>query len=183
MLHPNSYDADFVAANADILEGDLVLTTFAPFETEVDSDLQDRFFEWTERQGVTVHELTMVGWINADLAFTALLAAGPAVRPGRGRRRGPLDHRLQRRQPDRVDRLEPPARSTAAPTRRPIRWSAAPSSQVRGRRVRAVLGRGRQAVAVLGVRRGRVHRARGRGGLRVSVRAGWAARAGTGAPG
>ena len=77
MLHPNSYDADFVAANADILEGDLVLTTFAPFETEVDSDLQDQFFEWTERAGVTVHELTMVGWINADLAFTALLAAGP----------------------------------------------------------------------------------------------------------
>jgi len=77
LLHPNSYDADFVAANADILEGDLVLTTFAPFETPVDSELQEQFFEWTERQGVTVHELTMVGWINADLAFTALLAAGP----------------------------------------------------------------------------------------------------------
>ena len=78
LLHPNSYDADFVAANADILEGDFVTTTFTPFETPVDSDMQDRFFEWTERQGVTVHELTMVGWINADLAFTALLAAGPA---------------------------------------------------------------------------------------------------------
>lgn len=77
LLHPNSYDAEFVAANAGILEGDYVLTTFTPFETDVDSDLQDRFFEWTEREGVAVHELTMVGWINADLAFTALLAAGP----------------------------------------------------------------------------------------------------------
>jgi ABC-type branched-subunit amino acid transport system substrate-binding protein len=77
MLHPNSYDADFVAANADLLEGDYVLTTFTPFETPVDSDLQQTFFEWTAQRGITVHELTMVGWINADLAFTSLLAAGP----------------------------------------------------------------------------------------------------------
>ena len=77
LVHPNSYDADFVAANADVLEGDYVLTTFTPFETPVDSELQDEFFTWTEREGVAVHELTMVGWINADLAYTSLLAAGP----------------------------------------------------------------------------------------------------------
>ncbi len=77
LQHPNSYDVDFVAANADIFEGDLVTTTFTPFETEVDSEVQDQFFTWTDRQGVTPHELTMVGWLNAHMAFTSLLAAGP----------------------------------------------------------------------------------------------------------
>jgi hypothetical protein len=30
-----------------------------------------------EKQGTTLSELAMVGWINADLAFQGLLAAGP----------------------------------------------------------------------------------------------------------
>ena len=75
--HPNSYDAAFVAANADLFEGDLVITTFTPFEAQVDSALQDKFFEWTDELGIERHELTMVGWLNADLAFNALLGAGP----------------------------------------------------------------------------------------------------------
>jgi ABC-type branched-subunit amino acid transport system substrate-binding protein len=75
--HPNTYDAEFVAANADIFDGDLVITTFLPFEAEVDSELQDKFFEWTDELDIERHELTMVGWINADLAFNALLGAGP----------------------------------------------------------------------------------------------------------
>lgn len=77
LQHPNSYDAEFVAANADIFEGDLVTTTFTPFETRVDSEVQDAFFTWTDKQGVTPRELTMVGWLNAHMAFTTLLAAGP----------------------------------------------------------------------------------------------------------
>lgn len=77
LQHPNSYDADFIAANADIFEGDLVTTTFTPFETKVDSEVQDQFFTWTDELGITPHELTMVGWLNADMAFNTLLAAGP----------------------------------------------------------------------------------------------------------
>ena len=108
-----------------------MLTTFTPFETEVDSDLQDRFFEWTERQGVTVHELTMVGWINADLAFTALLAAGPQFDRAEVVDAARSITELQRRQPDRVDRLEPPAQRPRHRARGPTRWSAAPSSGAR----------------------------------------------------
>ncbi len=77
LQHPNSYDSGFVAANADIFEGDLVTTTFTPFEVDVDSEVQDQFFTWTDETGVDQLELTMVGWLNAHLVFTALLAAGP----------------------------------------------------------------------------------------------------------
>lgn len=77
MQHPNSYDAEFVAANADIFEGDIVTTTFTPFEVEVGSEVQEQFFTWTEETDVDRLELTMVGWLNAHLAYSSLLAAGP----------------------------------------------------------------------------------------------------------
>ena len=75
MYHPNTYNHDFVAANADLFEGDLVFTQFVPFEADIESDLQERFFEYTE--GIKVEEQTMVGWLNAHLFYEGLLAAGP----------------------------------------------------------------------------------------------------------
>ena len=75
MYHPNTYNHEFVAANADLFEGDLVFLQFVPFEVEVDSDLQRRFFEYTE--GMKLEEQTIVGWLNAHLFYDGLLAAGP----------------------------------------------------------------------------------------------------------
>ncbi len=75
MYHPNTYNHEFVAANADLFEGDLVFTQFVPFEAEIDSDLQRRFFEYTE--GVELEEQTMIGWLNAHMFYEGLLAAGP----------------------------------------------------------------------------------------------------------
>ena len=75
MYHPNTYNHEFVAANADLFEGDLVFTQFVPFEADVESDLQEAFFEYTE--GVKLEEQTMVGWLNAHLFYEGLLAAGP----------------------------------------------------------------------------------------------------------
>ena len=75
MYHPNTYNHDFVAANADLFEGDLVFTQFVPFEANIDSELQEAFFEYTE--GIKVEEQTMVGWLNAHLFYEGLLAAGP----------------------------------------------------------------------------------------------------------
>ncbi len=75
MYHPNTYNHEFVAANADLFEGDLVFVQFVPFEAEIDSELQSRFFEYTE--GIKLEEQTIVGWLNAHLFYDGLLAAGP----------------------------------------------------------------------------------------------------------
>ena len=75
MYHPNTYNHEFVAANADLFEGDLVFVQFVPFEAEIDSELQRRFFEFTA--DLKLEEQTIVGWLNAHLFYEGLLAAGP----------------------------------------------------------------------------------------------------------
>ena len=75
MYHPNTYNHEFVAANADLFEGDLVFVQFVPFEAEIDSDLQRQFFEYTA--DLKLEEQTIVGWLNAHLFYEGLLAAGP----------------------------------------------------------------------------------------------------------
>ena len=76
MLHPNTYDQKFVAEAGDLFEGDLVQVGFRPFEADAgDSGLAD-FQEWMEETGSELSEVAMVGWINADLAYQGLLAAG-----------------------------------------------------------------------------------------------------------
>ena len=76
MLHPNSYDAGFVAAAGSLFDGDYVNVLFGAFEYDVDSDLRDAYDQWVPAHGGPVAEQTMVGWLNADLFVTGLLEAG-----------------------------------------------------------------------------------------------------------
>ncbi|HEY8524729.1 MAG TPA: ABC transporter substrate-binding protein [Acidimicrobiales bacterium] len=76
MYHPNSYDQRFIRESGDLFEGDIVLAQFLPFEAERTEAL-DAFLAQMEENGEEPSELAMVGWINADAAFTGLLAAGP----------------------------------------------------------------------------------------------------------
>ena len=77
MFHPNTYDAAFVAEAGDLFEGDYVQVAFRPFEADPgDSQLAD-FQEWMGEIGADITEISMIGWINADLAYQGLLAAGP----------------------------------------------------------------------------------------------------------
>ena len=76
MFHPNSYDHRFVAEAGGLFDGDFVVAQFTPFEAERSGAL-GAFLTWMEEQGAEPTELAMVGWINADAAFTSLLAAGP----------------------------------------------------------------------------------------------------------
>lgn len=77
MYHPNTYNQDFVAEAGELFEGDYVSVGFRPFEADAgDSQLSD-FLEWMETTGGEVSELAMIGWINADTAFTGLVDAGP----------------------------------------------------------------------------------------------------------
>ena len=77
MLHPNSYNAGFVADAGPLFDGDHVLVQFVAFEYDVDSGLRDAYHQWVTAHGGPVAEQTMVGWINADLLLTGLLEAGP----------------------------------------------------------------------------------------------------------
>jgi ABC-type branched-subunit amino acid transport system substrate-binding protein len=76
LYHPNTYNADFVAANADIFEGDIVVPQFLAFEAPGDIEIRDAYFD-TIPADVAAQELAMTGWLNAHLAYTGLLAAGP----------------------------------------------------------------------------------------------------------
>jgi ABC-type branched-subunit amino acid transport system substrate-binding protein len=76
MYHPNTYDQAFVEEAGELFEGDIVGVSFRPFEADPgDSQLAD-FQEWMDETGGQVSELAMIGWINADLAYEGLVAAG-----------------------------------------------------------------------------------------------------------
>ena len=67
-----------MAEDADLFEGDYVTVQFRPFEADAEGTRLDDFQEWMDETGYELAELAMVGWINADLAFQGLLAAGPS---------------------------------------------------------------------------------------------------------
>jgi hypothetical protein len=77
LLHPNTYNQEFVQEAGDLFEGDLVSVQFRPFEADIEGTAAADFQEWMDKQGDTPSELAMVGWINASLAYEGLLAAGP----------------------------------------------------------------------------------------------------------
>ena len=76
LYHPNSYNRDFIAENADIFEGDIVVPQFLAFEAPGDIPLREAYFD-NIPDDLKAEELAMTGWLNAHEAFTGLLAAGP----------------------------------------------------------------------------------------------------------
>ena len=77
LLHPNSYNQEFIEENADLFEGDYVSVQFRPFEADAEGTALEDFLHWMDETGAEPTELAMHGWINATLAFEGLLAAGP----------------------------------------------------------------------------------------------------------
>ena len=74
---PQGYsETAFVSTNADLLEGDLMSVFFHPFEADPNAMLAT-YAEWMKKAGYAVNDYGAQGWINADLAVTGLLAAGP----------------------------------------------------------------------------------------------------------
>jgi ABC-type branched-subunit amino acid transport system substrate-binding protein len=77
MVHPNTYDQDFVTAAGDLFEGDYVSVAFRPFEADAAGSDLGTFKKWMDETGSKIKEISMIGWINADLAYQGLKAAGP----------------------------------------------------------------------------------------------------------
>jgi ABC-type branched-subunit amino acid transport system substrate-binding protein len=76
MVHPNTYDQNFVADAGQLFEGDTVTVGFRPFEADPEGSGLADFIEWMDKTGSEITEPAMVGWIDADLAYQGLKAAG-----------------------------------------------------------------------------------------------------------
>jgi ABC-type branched-subunit amino acid transport system substrate-binding protein len=74
---PNGYDANFIAKNASIMEGDVVTLQFVALENTPRIPAVDQLYKYANEIHVPVSELTAYGWINADQLYEGLVAAGP----------------------------------------------------------------------------------------------------------
>jgi hypothetical protein len=76
LYHPNTYNQSFVKEAGSLFEGDIVSSGFRPFEAASSKGL-DAYKKWMAKTKSPLTELAMVGWLNADLAYRGLVAAGP----------------------------------------------------------------------------------------------------------
>ncbi len=74
---PNSYNHDLIKKNAQVLNGNYLFTTYAPFEAKPQSTGMKNYQKWMKKSGGKRNENSLVGWINADEFVTGLKAAGP----------------------------------------------------------------------------------------------------------
>ncbi|CAO5239865.1 Leucine-binding protein domain-containing protein [Frankia sp. AgKG'84/4] len=76
MLHQNTYDQDFVSKAGSLFDGDYVAVNFRPFEAAAGSSQLGVYKDWMGRAKAPLTELSMNGWISADLAYQGIKAAG-----------------------------------------------------------------------------------------------------------
>ncbi len=74
---PNSYNFDLVKKFGDVLDGSLVLTQFVPFEASNQPVGLQNYLKYIDQAGGKKGELSLAGWLNADLFVQGLKAAGP----------------------------------------------------------------------------------------------------------
>ena len=77
LYHPNSYDQGAIAKSDGLFDGDVIGVQFRPFEDDAEQSAMADFQTWMRKQGSKPSELAMTGWLNASMAYDALLAAGP----------------------------------------------------------------------------------------------------------
>lgn len=76
LYHPNTYNQQFVKDAGQLFVGDYVSVGFRPFEANAAGSQLDTYKEWMQKAGYPITELSMDGWINADLAYSGIKAAG-----------------------------------------------------------------------------------------------------------
>jgi branched-chain amino acid transport system substrate-binding protein len=75
-MNSNLYDASFVADSGGLFDGAILRMPIRPFESSSEGALAT-YRQWMEQTGSELTELSMYGWVNADLAYQGLLVAGP----------------------------------------------------------------------------------------------------------
>jgi len=74
---PNGYDANFIAKNASLMEGDVITLLFVGLENTPRIPAVEKLYKYTGELNLGVSELTAYGWILADEFYKGLVAAGP----------------------------------------------------------------------------------------------------------
>ncbi len=77
LYHMNTYNQQFVRDAGGVFDGDYVGAGFRPFEASP-NDASAAYTKWMKKNGSEPTELSMVGWLNADLAYQGIKAAGPS---------------------------------------------------------------------------------------------------------
>ncbi len=75
---PNGYDPNFIAKNADVFENGIVSPQFVAFEQQPRIPEIQKLYEWAQKIGKPVGEVTAAGWVLADEFVTGLKMAGPS---------------------------------------------------------------------------------------------------------
>ena len=76
-FHPNLYNRAFVAKNAAIFEGGIVLVDVLAAEHQPAPPALQEYLDYAQSHNVTITEMTEQGWIAARQFVDALKAAGP----------------------------------------------------------------------------------------------------------
>lgn len=76
LYHLNTYNQPFVAEADGLFEGDYMSVGFRPFEADAGDTAMTTYKEWIAKQDGEPDELSMYGWITANLAYQGLLDAG-----------------------------------------------------------------------------------------------------------
>jgi hypothetical protein len=74
---PDTYNQKFIEENARFFEGSYTETVFTPFEVKQKPRGLKDFQKWMKKGGFEQNDKSLVGWMNADLFYQGLAAAGP----------------------------------------------------------------------------------------------------------
>jgi hypothetical protein len=77
MYLPQGYTHKFMEENGRFFQGSYTITFFTPLEVKSKPKGLRDFQKWMKRGGFEQNEHSVAGWINADLFYQGLKAAGP----------------------------------------------------------------------------------------------------------
>jgi ABC-type branched-subunit amino acid transport system substrate-binding protein len=74
---PQAYNPEVLESFGELFEGSYVQPFALPYETPDPPESLTTYLEWLDKVGGVRDEITAAGWLNADLLYKGLVAAGP----------------------------------------------------------------------------------------------------------
>jgi ABC-type branched-subunit amino acid transport system substrate-binding protein len=74
---PQAYNPEIIESFGDLFDGAYVLPWAMPFESADPVPALENYIKWIDEVGGVKDEISTAGWLNADLLYKGLVAAGP----------------------------------------------------------------------------------------------------------
>jgi hypothetical protein len=74
---PQAYNPEVLESFGELFEGSYLAPFALPYETPDPPEALTKYLEWLDEVGGVRDEITAAGWLNADLLYKGLVAAGP----------------------------------------------------------------------------------------------------------